>query len=454
MAEEIQIHRPTSEGNTFLATARVVRDLLNLLSAGKASEAAEMYSLCQEDIGYLLINKTKQDGRLHKQLANMFFKARDFEKAALSCENLKEYGKAAQLYEQADDYQSAAELFTKEGNIEKAAEMFERNQNFRQAAELFVKAKNFSRAAANYEKAVDYFIAGKLYHELGKFRKSVELLQKVRADEDNFQEATLLIGNILAKNGYLDLAIKKILNVIKDRTVDAETADLHYHLAALYAQKGNVETARNIYQQLLVFDISFRDVEEKLKDLEQSVTAMAAGGGENQSEPEALDLSADVPEGHEGPSQIIGVMDGFNFLQKIPLFADMPLPEMKAFYNICEERTFQNGERLIEQGQPGIALFVVRSGTVSVQRVDGERVTEVTTLGPGSHVGEMSLIDEQPTSARVAAKGAVVAFEIVRDRFLRFIATNDKFAARVYKVFVRTMAQRLRETTSKLSRAT
>jgi CRP-like cAMP-binding protein len=146
-------------------------------------------------------------------------------------------------------------------------------------------------------------------------------------------------------------------------------------------------------------------------------------------------------------------MDGFNFLQKISLFADMPLPDMKAFYNICEERTFQDNERLIEQGQPGMALFVVRFGTVSVQRVEGQRVTEVTTLGPGSHVGEMSLIDEQPTSARVVAKGTVVVFEIGRDRFLRFIATNDKFAARVYKVFVRTMAQRLRETTSKLSKA-
>ena len=200
MAEDNLNRTATGEGATFLSTARVIGDLLDMLDAGKVAEAAETYSLCQEDVGYVLIHKTKQNGRLHKQLANMFFKARDFEKAALCCENMKEYGKAAQLYDQADDYQTAAEMYVKEGNLEKAAEMFERNQNYRQAAELFVKVKNFSRAAANYEKAVDYFLAGKLYHELGKFRKSVELLQKVRADEDNFLEATLLIGNILASH--------------------------------------------------------------------------------------------------------------------------------------------------------------------------------------------------------------------------------------------------------------
>ncbi len=448
MVEDILDRKPTGEGTTFLATARVIQNLLDMLDSGKVAEAAETYSLCQEDVGYVLINKTKQNGRLHKQLANMFFKARDFEKAALCCENMKEFGKAAELYDQADDYQTAAEMYSKEGNLEKAAEMFERNQNYRQAAELYVKVKNFSRAAANYEKAVDYFLAGKLYHELGKFRKSVELLQKVRANEDTFLEATLLVGAILASNGYLDLAIKKILNVIKGRPVDAQTADLHYHVAGWYIQKGYREAARDIYQQLLRFDANFRDVEEKLKDISQSA---ATGRTPPPPMPSLPDLSADGYEGHDGPSQIIGVMDGFNFLQKIPLFADMPLPDMKAFYTICEERTFQDNERLIEQGQPGMALFVVRVGTVSVQRVEGQRVTEVTTLGPGSHVGEMSLIDEQPTSARVVAKGTVVAFEIGRDQFLRFIATNDRFAARVYKVFVRTISQRLRETTNKFA---
>jgi tetratricopeptide (TPR) repeat protein len=450
MAESITIKGRAGEGNTFLTTAQVIEGLIKMLTAGKISEAADVYSRCQEDIGYVLINKVKTKKDLQKLVANMLFRARDFDKAALCCENLGEFDKAAQLYEQSDDYQSAAEMYAKIENFEKAAEMFERNQNYRQAAELYLKVKNFSRAAANYEKAVNYFISGKLYHELGKFRKSMELLQKVQATEDGFDQATILIGDILAKNGYVDLAIKKLLNVIKGRSVDQETAEMYYHLAGLHRIKGNIPVASNIYQQVMNFDITFKDVEDKLKELAEGTSVPLSEGIVAEQADEDIDMSVDLPTGVEPASQIVSVMEGFDFLQKIPLFADMPLSEMKAFYNICEERTFQDNEVLIEQGRPGMALYVIRSGKVSVVRVEGNQQKEVATLEEGVHVGEMSLVDESETSARVIARGEVVVFEISRDHFLRFLQANDKFAVRVLRVFVRTLCDRLRETTAKL----
>ncbi len=438
------------EGNTFVTTAEVIQGLVKMLGDGDVAEAASVYSRCQEDIGYVLINKVKTQPTLQKLVANMFFRARDFDKAALACENLGEHAKAAQLYEQADDYQSAAEMYAQVENFEKAAEMFERNQNYRQAAELFLKVKNFSRAAANYERAVDYFVAGKLYHELGKYRKSMELLQKVQSEEERFDQATILIGDILARNGYTDLAVKKILNVIKGRPIEPDTAELYYHLAGVHAIKGNEKVAKNIYQQILNFDISFRDVEAKLKELsgEDAQPTSAAVADDWADE---VELDVEMPEGADQPSAIVGVMDGFDFLQKIPLFEDMPLAEMKAFYNICEERTFQDGELLIEQGRPGMALYVIRSGQVTVKRVEGDQTKDVAELTEGDHVGEMSLVDESSTSARVVAKGALVAFEISRENFLRFLQANDRFAVRVLRVFIRTLCGRLRDTTVKLA---
>ncbi len=451
MAESVTIKGREGEGNTFLTAAQVITGLSKMLNEGKVAEAADVYSRCQEDIGYVLINKVKTHPRLQKLVANMFFRARDFDKAALCCENLGETEKAAQLYEQSDDYQSAAEMYAEVENFEKAAEMFERNQNYRQAAELFLKVKNFSRAAANYEKAVNYFISGKLYHELGKYRKSMELLQKVQADEDSFDQATILIGDILARNGYVDLAVKKILNVIKGRPVGQDTAEFYYHLAGLHKIAGRIEVSRNIYQQLLNFDISYKDVGEKLAEIGAGETAPLSEVIQPAGPDEEIDLEVDLTAGGEPQSQIVSVMEGFDFLQKIPLFTDMPLSEMKAFYNVCAERSFQPGEILIEQGRPGMALYVLRSGKVAVLRVEGESQTAVAELGAGDHVGEMALVDESPTSARVVAKEPVLAFEISRDNFLRFLQANDKFAVRVLRVFVRTLCQRLRETTAKLA---
>ncbi len=456
MSESVTIRGREGEGNTFLTTGQVIDGLMNLLGQGKTGEAADIYSRCQEDVGFLLINKAQSSGPVQKALANMLYRARDYDKAALCCENMGEFAKAAQLYELDDDYQSAAEMYAKVESFDKAAEMFERNQNFRQAADLYLKVKNYARAAANFEKAVNYFIAGKLYHELGKYRKSMELLQKVQTDHEDFKTATILIGDILAKNGYPDLAIKKMLNVIKSEAVGPDNAELYYHLAGFHAIKGNTEVAKNIYQQLLNFDIGYKDVDDKLKELGE--TSVSDSLSDIPSVPEddevelGVELDVELPAGAEPPSQIVGVMDGFNFLQKVPLFADMPLSAMKAFYNVCQDRTLVEGELLIEQGRPGVALFVIRQGEVSVLRVEGDQTKEVAVLGAGDHVGEMSLVDEAPTSARVVAKTEVRLFEISRDQFLRFLQAHDKFAVRVLRVFVRTMAQRLRETTAKLAR--
>ena len=284
----------------------------------------------------------------------------------------------------------------------------------------------------------------------------MELLQKVQADHEDFKTATILIGDILAKNGYPDLAIKKMLTVIKSEAVGPDNAELYYHLAGFHAIKGNTEVAKNIYQQLLNFDIGYKDVDDKLKDLGESSVSDSLSDIPSVPEDDEVDLDVELdvelPAGAEPPSQIVGVMDGFNFLQKVPLFADMPLSAMKAFYNVCQDRTLVEGELLIEQGRPGVALFVIRQGEVSVLRVEGDQAKEVAVLGPGDHVGEMSLVDEAPTSARVVAKSEVRLFEISRDQFLRFLQAHDKFAVRVLRVFVRTMAQRLRETTAKLAR--
>jgi hypothetical protein len=153
--------------------------------------------------------------------------------------------------------------------------------------------------------------------------------------------------------------------VIKSRPVEKSTAELYYHLAGIHQTKGNSEVARNIFQQLLNFDIGYKDVEEKLEEL-GGRTAVPGKAATMPGKEADFEWEVEMPEGAAPAAAIVGVMDGFDFMQKIPLFADMPLQEMKAFYNISEERKFQDGERLIEQGRPGMALYVIRSGKVSI----------------------------------------------------------------------------------------
>ena len=48
-------------------------------------------------------------------MANLFFRARDFSRAAYCCEHLEEPIKAAQLYERCDDWPQAAQMYAAAG---------------------------------------------------------------------------------------------------------------------------------------------------------------------------------------------------------------------------------------------------------------------------------------------------------------------------------------------------
>jgi CRP-like cAMP-binding protein len=139
-------------------------------------------------------------------------------------------------------------------------------------------------------------------------------------------------------------------------------------------------------------------------------------------------------------------MEGYDALKALPIFEELSLDEMKAFYTVCESIYFPKGEVIIEQGHPGEGLIIIREGNCVVTKVEhGGRETKLATLGPGKYVGEMSLIDDAPTSARVRAQDNVKALQIKRDRFEQFMFANDRIALRVYRTFLKTLTERLRQ---------
>ncbi|MGH6896178.1 MAG: putative bifunctional diguanylate cyclase/phosphodiesterase [Geminicoccaceae bacterium] len=71
----------------------------------------------------------------------------------------------------------------------------------------------------------------------------------------------------------------------------------------------------------------------------------------------------------------------------------------------CAVRRLEPGEILIQADQPNDCLFLLLSGTLSIHLRSPENAPLVV-LGPGETVGELSLIDKQPTSAFVVARTA------------------------------------------------
>ena len=453
----------------YLSSAQVIKQVLGLLAQSDLEGAVKFYSRCAEDIGYQLISKAPREKKLQQNLAKMLFAAKDFEKAAQVCEGLSEFKKAAELYARCDLYNYAADLYAKLEDWEMAGQMFEKHGDYTQAAEFYGKVNNYERAAACFEKAVNHFLAGKYYFQLKKYQKSMELLQKLTQDDSNYLEATLLIGNILASNGYLDLAIQKYQNVAQTVGLSAGTLGVHYNLAQLLERQKKWAEAKKVYEDIRGIDPNYKDAAKRLAALAAEIAkgvevVDAAEAGAELAEIEELEPAEELVEevtamplrpAAEPPpkASIVSVMEGFEFLKSTSLFEDLSLGEMKSFWNICANLRLKGGEILIEQDQPGQALYILKKGGLKVQRVENGRAKDLVELKPGAHVGEMSLVDNAPTSARVVTSEDAELFQITREKFEELLNQNDKVAIKVYQVFINTLCQRLRQTTAELSAA-
>lgn len=152
--------------------------------------------------------------------------------------------------------------------------------------------------------------------------------------------------------------------------------------------------------------------------------------------------------GIEGFEEIVGselIQDNF-------LFKNLNFEEAQNLARICRQVSYSKGETIIEENSLGQALYLVESGEVRVVKGEGAGSREITRLGPGQLFGEMSLVEDELTSASVIAASEVRLLVIHRNEFEDLLAKNQALALKVYKSFCKTLSERLRKTTRELSR--
>ena len=86
-------------------------------------------------------------------------------------------------------------------------------------------------------------------------------------------------------------------------------------------------------------------------------------------------------------------------LGALPMFGGCTNKELRDIARIVDELQVESGRVLMSQGDAGQEAVVIDEGTAEVVR-DGQLLA---TVGPGSYVGELALIDAGPRSATVTA---------------------------------------------------
>jgi CRP-like cAMP-binding protein len=111
-------------------------------------------------------------------------------------------------------------------------------------------------------------------------------------------------------------------------------------------------------------------------------------------------------------------------------------------------RVYQDGEKLIRQGETGDCMYVIQEGEVEILvEKDGLEV-RLGVRGKGEIIGEMAIFEREVRSATARALGPVRALTVDKRTFLRRVQEDPSLAFRL----VQTMSRRIRELDEELAR--
>ncbi len=88
------------------------------------------------------------------------------------------------------------------------------------------------------------------------------------------------------------------------------------------------------------------------------------------------------------------------------------------------------GSVIIDQGRVGQECYIIESGYAGVYVAD----EHIVTLGPGSMVGEMALIDRRPRTATVVAESPIRLLEFDTKAFRQLLAEMPMAEERVLRL--------------------
>ena len=111
------------------------------------------------------------------------------------------------------------------------------------------------------------------------------------------------------------------------------------------------------------------------------------------------------------------------------LFRGFSDQERSDFLSLGEEREFGPDEALVTESAPGSSLFIVRRGTVSVEK-DG---VGLATMHDGDILGELVIFRPGARSATVRSLSATTVLEFDKDVITDFFKRREE---RLFKIFV------------------
>jgi CRP/FNR family transcriptional regulator, cyclic AMP receptor protein len=145
----------------------------------------------------------------------------------------------------------------------------------------------------------------------------------------------------------------------------------------------------------------------------------------------------------------MSIKEEVEILRNIPLFAKLEPAKLKLLAFTSERLTFEPGQPLFQQGDPGDAAYIVIDGEADVLINTAKGPVRVASLGRNAIIGEIAILCDVPRTATVTAKDKTVTLKINKETFFRLVTEFPQMAVEI----MRELARRLEKTNEQLRAA-
>ncbi|MEM8961898.1 MAG: cyclic nucleotide-binding domain-containing protein [Acidobacteriota bacterium] len=220
----------------------------------------------------------------------------------------------------------------------------------------------------------------------GKWDRAIRRLEGLLDDEPENRRLRQLLGDLLARAGRTDEAIKILSRLADELATEgffAKAVAVVKKMQRLAPDRGDLE--------VYLADLLMRQVAEDQANNGRSSVASLSG------------------------------------VARTPLFRDLDAEELVALVRGLALRNFAPGEIVFAEGELGHSLMLLASGTVRVYVANDRHVQrEVRQLGAGSFFGEIAMIAEGPRTATITASEYCEVLELDRETVRSIVASHPR----------------------------
>ncbi len=139
-------------------------------------------------------------------------------------------------------------------------------------------------------------------------------------------------------------------------------------------------------------------------------------------------------------------------IKDLTIFRDLTKEQLNLVQKYMQSRTYQDGDIIFKEGDPGDGMYFILSGYVSVflDLDNNDRARRLATFAAGVFFGDMAILENQPRSATVRAETPTKLLFLTKDNFEKFTATEPLLASKMLLGIARELSHRLRMTNAEV----